>query len=263
MPEVEEVFRIATQKVRPDPGALERQNRGQRRRATRRKVGVYALVATLGIVGGAVALDVGLLNDSGPATTRTSSAPASGLTPQDVVVVGLDGTILRQVPGLPIDAYELALSDDGRSIAFAASNGGVSQIGTIGIDGTGLRFLTSERYAATAPAWSPDGSRIAYTALDASGNRDIYVINADGSNVTRVTRTNVNNTYMKPQWSPDGSHVVYSVNPGAEFSSMEEIWTAPASGGAPTRLTHNGTSDTEPAWGGSPAGSQIAFAREG
>ena len=49
MPEVREVFRMATQKVKPDPGAMERQFRGQRRRTTRRKAGVYGLVAALAI----------------------------------------------------------------------------------------------------------------------------------------------------------------------------------------------------------------------
>ena len=43
MPEVQEVFRMATQKVGPDPGAMERQHREQRRRTTRRKAGVYGL----------------------------------------------------------------------------------------------------------------------------------------------------------------------------------------------------------------------------
>ena len=38
---------MATQKVRPDPGALERQHGQQRRRTIRRKVGVYGLVAAL------------------------------------------------------------------------------------------------------------------------------------------------------------------------------------------------------------------------
>jgi hypothetical protein len=47
MPDVQEVFRVATQKVRPDPGALERQQDQQRRRMTRRKAGAYALAAAL------------------------------------------------------------------------------------------------------------------------------------------------------------------------------------------------------------------------
>ena len=57
MPEVEEVFRMATQKVRPDPGALERQNRGQRRRSNRRKAGVYVLVAFLTLAVVLIAVD--------------------------------------------------------------------------------------------------------------------------------------------------------------------------------------------------------------
>ena len=50
MPDVQEVFRMATQKGRPDPGALERQHGQQRQRTIRRKMGVYGLVAALGVV---------------------------------------------------------------------------------------------------------------------------------------------------------------------------------------------------------------------
>ena len=57
MPDVQEVFRLATQKVRPDPGALERQQDQQRRHTTRRKAGAYALaaalVAAIAVIGGA------------------------------------------------------------------------------------------------------------------------------------------------------------------------------------------------------------------
>jgi hypothetical protein len=51
MPDVREVFDLVTEKVRPDPGALDRQHRGQRRRVTTRKTGVFALVAVLAIAG--------------------------------------------------------------------------------------------------------------------------------------------------------------------------------------------------------------------
>jgi RNA polymerase sigma-70 factor (ECF subfamily) len=49
MPEVQEVFRMATQKVRPDDGFVERQQANQRRRARNQKLGALALVAALGI----------------------------------------------------------------------------------------------------------------------------------------------------------------------------------------------------------------------
>jgi hypothetical protein len=54
MPDMQEVFRMATQKVGPDPGALERQHRFQRRTTTRRKLGAFAVAAAIGLA--AVAL---------------------------------------------------------------------------------------------------------------------------------------------------------------------------------------------------------------
>jgi hypothetical protein len=51
MPEIQEVFRMATQKVRPDPEALDRQHRGQRRRVAQKRVAVYALVVVLLLAG--------------------------------------------------------------------------------------------------------------------------------------------------------------------------------------------------------------------
>jgi hypothetical protein len=51
MPDVREVFDLVTEKVRPDPGALDRQHRDQRRRVTTRKTGVFAIVAVLTVAG--------------------------------------------------------------------------------------------------------------------------------------------------------------------------------------------------------------------
>lgn len=71
MPEVQEVFRMATQKVRPDPGALERQQRKQRWHSGKQKAAVYALVAGLVIAG--VVLGIATLRgtDERPAAPPT------------------------------------------------------------------------------------------------------------------------------------------------------------------------------------------------
>jgi hypothetical protein len=50
MPDVQEVFRMATQKVRPEPGFVDRQLEHQRRQSRRRKAGALALVAAIGVV---------------------------------------------------------------------------------------------------------------------------------------------------------------------------------------------------------------------
>ena len=48
-----------------------------------------------------------------------------------------------------------------------------------------LRLTDSDGYDG-APAWSPDGRKIAFVS-DRDGDRDIYVMDADGSNVERLT----------------------------------------------------------------------------
>lgn len=77
MPEVQEVFRAATQKVHPEPGALERQFHDQRRRATRRKAAVFVLVVVLALGTAGFAL----LATSGEGRSRPGRARARGPCP--------------------------------------------------------------------------------------------------------------------------------------------------------------------------------------
>jgi hypothetical protein len=82
MPEVQEVFRMATQKVQPDPGALERQHRDQRRRVAKKKTAVYALVAALVVAG--VVIGISALRSNGgsqPARPEPTPPPVSSPTP--------------------------------------------------------------------------------------------------------------------------------------------------------------------------------------
>jgi len=53
-------------------------------------------------------------------------------------------------------------------------------------DGSDVQRLTFNPAADVEPAWSPDGSRIAWRS-ERDGNAEIYVMNADGSNQTRLT----------------------------------------------------------------------------
>jgi len=53
-----------------------------------------------------------------------------------------------------------------------------------------------------APSWSPDGRQIAFHTL-LKGNRDIYVMDADGGNLTPVAQTPAEE--LVPIWRPDGA----------------------------------------------------------
>jgi hypothetical protein len=75
MPEVQEVFHMATQKVRPDADALERQHRDQRQHVVKQRVAVFALIAALAIGGGVFAISV-LRSDDGPVNVGTDPPPS-------------------------------------------------------------------------------------------------------------------------------------------------------------------------------------------
>ena len=177
-----------------------------------------------------------------------------------------------EILGLPADAFGSRLSPDGTKIVFVTRDTSIPgcgscadrpRIATIGVDGGGARTLTDRWSWVDMPVWSPDGSQIAFTVRRADGNQDIYAMNADGSNVRRLTTDPTADAY--PSWSPDGSTIIYdnagSVPPDEDnLSKTMELWTVPAAGGPPTRLTYDAFGEKSPVY--SPDGSQIAVTRE-
>jgi hypothetical protein len=81
MPDVQEVFRMATQKVRPEPGFVDRQLDNQRRRARNRRNGAIALVAIVALAATVIAiraLDGGTGTQPGGQRSDTSGIPSAG-----------------------------------------------------------------------------------------------------------------------------------------------------------------------------------------
>jgi Tol biopolymer transport system component len=60
---------------------------------------------------------------------------------------------------------------------------------------------------------APDRTSIAFSSNRAGANFDIYVMDADGRNLRRVTSGAGNEG--EPAWMPDGKHIVYTSNTGA------------------------------------------------
>jgi len=97
-------------------------------------------------------------------------------------------------------------------LAFARAG----DVWTIGADGKGARLLLRNAYS---PAWSPDGSRVAFVSRR-SGDEEIYVANANGTGVKRLTR--LPGPDLSPAWSPGGQQLAWS--------HESEIWTMSAVG---------------------------------
>jgi acylaminoacyl-peptidase len=78
-------------------------------------------------------------------------------------------------------------------------------------DGSARR-LTSGRSVDDDPAWSPDGTRIAFVSnrhpdADLTWRTDLYLVDAAGGPVRRITGGRGDRTFVQPTWSPDGSWV--------------------------------------------------------
>ncbi len=92
-------------------------------------------------------------------------------------------------------------SNEGR-IVFERS----SYIWVMDVDGKNEKQITTGR----TPAWSPDGKQIAFSRR--TGGRplygyDMYIMNADGSNMKQLTGGPENDSW--PAWSPDGKQIAF------------------------------------------------------
>ena len=64
------------------------------------------------------------------------------------------------------------------------------------------------------PAWSPDGKQIAF-ASNPDGNSDIYIMDANGTNLTQITHNDADD--LEPAWSPDGKQIAFASNPAGNY----------------------------------------------
>src|SRR5215207_3748306 len=138
-------------------------------------------------------------------------------------------------------------------------------------DGTNQTNLTNTPESnETQPTWSSDGTRIAFTGEGSEPNADgdvlldIWVMDADGSNLTNLTNS-PNLSEYQPSWSPSSTQLVFVRDvPGQVISEQPDIFVMDANGQTPaSNLTNTDESEFGPAW--SPDGTKIAFAgvREG
>ena len=98
---------------------------------------------------------------------------------------------------------------------------------------------------------------IAFSRGGADGARDdIYLVNADGTGLSRLTSGSAPFN-EHPSWSPDGGKIVY--HSGAGELSTFTIWVMNADGSNNRRLAKGSVNGIFPSW--SPDGRHIAFSR--
>ncbi len=99
-------------------------------------------------------------------------------------------------------------------------------------------------------SWSPDDRKLVYQS-NASGNWDLYVMDADGSGVERLVASPAAD--ITPVWSPDGGWILFV----SERDGNREVYVCAADGSGATNLTKHPAHDLHPVW--SADGERVLF----
>jgi TolB protein len=110
--------------------------------------------------------------------------------------------------------------------------------------------VANYRGSNSAPAWSPDGKQLA-AVLTRDGTSQIYLMNADGGNLRRLTTSEAIDT--EPFFTPDGQSIYFTSDRGGS----PQIYRMAASGGEPARVTFDGDYNVSPRV--SPDGKTLVF----
>ncbi|MGJ3238111.1 MAG: hypothetical protein ACFE0Q_05340 [Anaerolineae bacterium] len=152
----------------------------------------------------------------------------------------------------------LAPNHETARIVFASHDGNDFELFSVNPDGSDLRQLTDNSFDDWGATWSPDRMQIAFRS-GKDGQSSLYVMDADGQNVRRLspTQMTVGDPFYQGtvSWSPDGASVVFD----AYFTNNWDIWTVGVQNGLLTRMTNDNSDNVHPDW--SPDGRQIAFNR--
>ncbi|MGH8142356.1 MAG: Tol-Pal system beta propeller repeat protein TolB [Steroidobacteraceae bacterium] len=196
-----------------------------------------------------------ILGVRGAFATRIAYVTVQGDPPARryrLVIADADGENPRVIleSGQPI--MSPSWSADGRWIAYVSFENRLSAVYVQRVS-TGERRLVSARAGVNgAPVFSPDGKRLALTLSGSGGNLDIWLLDLDTQQLTRLTDDPAVDT--EPAWSPDGTSIYFT----SDRAGGPQIYRLDvANPSRIQRITFGSSYDARPAV--SPDGKRVAF----
>jgi hypothetical protein len=158
---------------------------------------------------------------------------------------------------VPITSGEPTRPPPGTKVVFTSDRiAGTTEIFAIGSDGKMTR-ITDHPNGDERPSFSPDGETIVFVSRR-QGNDSLFLVNADGTDLRRLTSPTTDGGDSWPAWSPDGREIVFGSDRAG--AGADDLWIIGVDGANPRQLTELGPGTTTfwPSW--SPDGTLIAFA---
>lgn len=192
----------------------------------------------------------------------------------DIFVADRKGTILQQLTKEPGYDAEATVSPKGDKIIFTSDRSGDLELYTMNIDGSDVRQITFDLGYDGGAFFSPDGSQIVWRAsrpktpeaireykeLLAQGlveptDMEIYVANADGTNVRQVT--NLGRANWCPFFHPSGKKIIFGSNHESERGFPFKLYMINVDGTGLKRITDDDTFSAFPVFSNN--GKYLAF----
>jgi len=114
----------------------------------------------------------------------------------------------------------------------------------LAVAGAVVAIAAAAAISASAGSAAKPVQRIVFGSDRADGQRDLYIVNEDGTDERRITFDGNNMFERVATWSPDNSRIAYAASKDGNF----DIYTIDPNGGTPQRVTTEGARDDYPQW---------------
>lgn len=118
----------------------------------------------------------------------------------NIVIMNQDGSSLHQIYSAGSWIGNVSWSPINSDILFFQNDGSDSNIYVINSDGDDLRQLTSDAGINVYAEWSPDGQSIGFSSNRDTEAFELYVMDADATNIRRITNDDYGNDKYMQCW---------------------------------------------------------------